>query len=62
MIKGMVLENYESHKRSEVVFDPGFNVIVGPSDSGKSALLRALYWVLEGKVAGDGFRSSDFAL
>lgn len=57
MIRGVVLENFESHKKSEVDFKPGFNVIVGPSDCGKSALLRALYWVLEGKTAGDSYRS-----
>lgn len=57
MIKKMTVKNFEAHKESTVVFTQGVNVIIGPSDSGKSALLRALYWVLEGKTAGDDFRS-----
>lgn len=54
-IKRLILENFQSHKYSEVDFDPGLNVIVGPSDTGKSAVIRALKWVLYNEPAGDFF-------
>ena len=44
MIKSLRLVNFQSHADSKVEFCPGVNVITGTSDSGKSALLRALYW------------------
>jgi exonuclease SbcC len=33
------------------------NVLVGESDSGKSAIIRALNWVVNNKPSGDSFRS-----
>lgn len=38
-------------------FSTGVNVIVGSSDSGKSSVIRALWWVAENRPAGDEFRS-----
>lgn len=49
--------NFQSHEKSRLVFSPGVNVIVGESDSGKSAVIRAVRWVLENRPMGDGFRS-----
>ena len=54
-IQKLVLENFQSHKHSEIEFDPYLNVIVGPSDQGKSAIIRALKWVLFNEPAGDFF-------
>jgi len=34
----------------------GLNVIIGESDSGKSAILRALRWVIANKPSGDAYR------
>ena len=45
-IKKIILQNFQSHKYSIVELDEQLNVIVGPSDSGKSAIIRALKWVL----------------
>ncbi|WP_044642790.1 AAA family ATPase [Risungbinella massiliensis] len=42
----LTIENFQSHRFTELTFHPGLNVFVGPSDSGKSAILRALRWVL----------------
>lgn len=42
----LTIENFQSHSFTELAFHPGLNVFVGPSDSGKSAILRALRWVL----------------
>lgn len=58
MIKTLQIRNFQSHKKTDIVFDKGVNVIVGSSDSGKTAILRALRWVLWNKPTGDGFRSN----
>lgn len=57
MIQSLEVNNFQSHKHSELVFHKGVNVIVGPSDSGKSALLRSLKYLLFSKPTGDAFRS-----
>ena len=57
MINKLHLTNYQSHKDTELEFHPGVNVIIGPSDAGKSAILRALIWNLFNRPLGDGFRS-----
>lgn len=54
-IKKIILENFQSHKYSEIELDPYLNVIVGPSDQGKSAIIRALKWALFNEPAGDFF-------
>lgn len=57
MIKAIYLTNFQSHKHSELELHEGVNVIVGPSDSGKTAILRALNWVLRNRPSGEAFRS-----
>lgn len=57
MIKQVRIKNFQSHKDSVLDFVPGVNVIIGPSDSGKSAIFRAINWVLTNRPLGDGFRS-----
>ncbi|WP_149453955.1 AAA family ATPase [Pasteuria penetrans] len=49
------LENFQSHEDTTIEFSPGYNVLIGPSDSGKSAILRALRWVLWNIPRGDDF-------
>ena len=51
-IKKVIIENFQSHKYTELNFSKGFNVLVGESRQGKSAILRALRWVYENKPAG----------
>lgn len=51
----LLIENFQSHARTELDFVPGLNVLVGPSDSGKSAILRALRWVLFNTPRGTEF-------
>lgn len=51
------ISNFQSHKESELEFTDGVNVIIGPSDAGKSAIFRAIYWVITNRPLGDGFRS-----
>lgn len=57
MIKKITINNFQSHESSELKLSEGVNVIVGSSDSGKSAILRALKWVIYGKPRGDAFCS-----
>jgi DNA repair ATPase RecN len=56
MFKSIVLQNFQSHKDTTLEFDPGVNVIIGDSDSGKTAILRALTWVLTNRPTGEAFR------
>ncbi len=43
--KKLEIQNFESHKHTIIDFDPGINVFIGDSDSGKSSVLRALSWL-----------------
>lgn len=54
-LKNIVLENFQSHKHTSMNFDEGLNVILGPSDSGKSAIIRAIKWALYNEPSGDYF-------
>ncbi len=54
-LKTVILENFQSHKYSIVEFNEGLNVIVGPSDTGKSAIIRGIKWALYNEPAGDYF-------
>lgn len=58
MIKSIVIQNFQSHKQSELEFDKGVNIIVGPSDSGKTAIIRALRWLIWNRPSGDSMRSN----
>lgn len=42
MIKRIILENFQSHAHSEIVVNGNMNAIIGVSDSGKSAIRRAI--------------------
>lgn len=59
MITNLKIKNFQSHKNTEISFDPGVNVILGSSDSGKSSVLRALLWVIRNRPTGDGVRNWD---
>lgn len=58
MIKRVELTNFQSHPNTVLPFHPGVNVIVGASDSGKTAILRAMRWAIWNRPTGDSFRSS----
>lgn len=57
MIKQLTIENFKSHKHTELNFVPGVNVIIGESDSGKSAIIGAFRLALKNRPSGDGYRS-----
>jgi exonuclease SbcC len=56
MLKRLNIKNFQSHKDSDIKFHEGVNAIVGPSDCGKSAILRALRWVLFNDQPGEAYR------
>jgi exonuclease SbcC len=58
MITQINLTNFQSHVKSVLKLSPGINVICGASDSGKSAIIRGLRWVIENRPSGDGFCST----
>lgn len=57
MIKSLKLKNFQSHKDTNLTFHPGFNIITGASDSGKSGLIRALRLLIENKPSGWDYKS-----
>lgn len=58
MINSISLSNFQSHEHSELEFDKGVNTIIGPSDSGKTAIIRALRWLVWNRPSGEAFRSN----
>lgn len=62
-IKKIDLINFQSHKFTSLDFADGLNVIVGPSDNGKTSILRAIRWVFFNEPQGLGMlrNNEDFA-
>jgi exonuclease SbcC len=56
-IKFIETQNFQSHANSKIELAPAgqLTVIVGPSDSGKSAILRAMRWLLSNSPQGTDF-------
>lgn len=55
-IKYVELENFQSHKKTRIDFnEKGLNTITGASDSGKSAIIRAIRWCLQNEPKGTDF-------
>jgi DNA repair protein SbcC/Rad50 len=57
MISKLILHNFQCHPYLCVEFDKGVTTLVGKSDIGKSAILRALQWVATNKPSGSAFIS-----
>ena len=49
--------NFESHRETHVTFADGVTVLQGESEHGKSAILRAMYWVMFNRPSGEEFCS-----
>ena len=45
MIESLSITNFQTHRKLELDFDPTVTTIIGATDAGKSAILRALRWV-----------------
>ena len=62
MIKSIQIKNIQSHKDTSLEFSPGINAIVGSSNNGKSAVLRALYWARYNRPLGTDTLLSHWAV
>jgi DNA repair protein SbcC/Rad50 len=54
-IKSIHLTGFQSHVSSSLDLHPGMNMIVGPSNSGKSAVQRGIRWATHNEPLGDGY-------
>ena len=55
MLEKLSIKNFQIHSSFDLEFDKRITCIVGASDVGKSAVLRALKWVLSNSPSGDSF-------
>jgi exonuclease SbcC len=62
MLKSLSIRNFQAHKESNLTFHEGVNVITGTSDSGKTATLRSLNWLVTNRPSGDAFKNWDAPL
>lgn len=51
------IKNFQSHKDTTIELIPGVNALLGISDVGKSAVIKAIRWVVENSPSGDEFVS-----
>jgi exonuclease SbcC len=58
MLKSLHVTNFQSHKNSTLDFSEGVNIILGASDSGKTAIIRALRKLIFNKPSGDQMLSN----
>ena len=54
-IKKVHIQGFQSHIDSTFTLSPGLSVITGPSDAGKTAIIRALRWLAFNEPQGDAF-------
>src|SRR5262245_58817545 len=55
MFEALALRNFQTHRKLSIEFDSGITTIIGETDAGKSAIVRALRWVCFNDAA-IGFR------
>ena len=54
-IQEVTIEGYQSHTNSTFRLSSGLTVITGPSDAGKTAIIRALRWFAFNEPTGEAF-------
>jgi exonuclease SbcC len=54
MIDKLQIQNFQCHSKRKIELD-GVTSVIGPSDSGKSAIIRALRWICQNTPQGDQF-------
>ncbi len=55
MLERIRIQNFQKHERLQIDFDPAVTTIVGPTDAGKSAVIRALRWTVLNQPSGEAF-------
>ena len=58
MINSLTIQNFQSYKNTSLTFVNGVNAITGSSDTGKTAIFRALNWLVNNSPSGDDFKSN----
>jgi DNA repair exonuclease SbcCD ATPase subunit len=56
-ITKVVINNFKSHKHTEIEFSEGLNILRGPTNGGKSTILKFIRWVLKNSPDGSKFIS-----
>lgn len=59
MIRKITLKNFQIHRKLVLDFDEKLNIIQGANDSGKSSIIRALFWTFYNSPSGDWMRRID---
>jgi len=59
VLEDLYIRNFQTHSKTHVTFSPTITTIVGPSDAGKSAVIRALRWVCTNVPGGAEFVRHD---
>src|SRR6185503_10180498 len=54
-LESLKLENFQCHGSTTISFSPTITTIKGPSDVGKSSILRALGWICLNNIPGEEF-------
>lgn len=57
MFEKLILKNFQPHKKLVIEFDDHVTCIIGPTDVGKSAIVRALRWICLNKIGSKRFIS-----
>jgi exonuclease SbcC len=57
MLKSIHLLNFQSHKDTTLEFSDGVNCVLGASDTGKTAIIRAIRKLAFNKPSGDEMKS-----
>lgn len=57
MLEVLYIHNFQSHRRRRIVLDPEVTTLLGGSDVGKSATVRALRWLALNTPSGASFIS-----
>jgi exonuclease SbcC len=55
VLERLTLRNFQVHEKLDLELDPACTTIVGPTDSGKSAVIRGLRWLCENQPSGMAF-------
>lgn len=55
MLERLIIKGFQSHLDTDITFDKGINFVKGDNACGKSAMRRALLWVLTNKPSGVSF-------
>ncbi len=56
MITSLRIRNFQRHRDLKIKLDPAITTIVGPTDAGKSAIIRALKWLALNQPRGASFK------